>query len=328
MAIHYNDDRHTPVKSRDLRVCRFYADWLMSNKIINTKNVPRQDVDSCKMALNKLINQSITNKSQQENLLSDMEMARDENLLPLESFDWLNKDDRAAFWLWAFLCKARNYQFGIDSPPNAEPGDNWYQHMNLSISPVSHQERVSILITLFDNIIISTPPVTHLKKNVMEKLKSQWAVIYNKPLPLKWLPDEEDAVLWAWNNLKKVQQEKSGYIDSLYMNLRAPGLTTWFIPLNHSERHLALRAALDLWDDAPDAKRLFLLNLNKAWNQQKLRQSRTDKKALNTYLKNETKMQLDLLATHHDLRISDMLEKLINEHYRTTFTDGRETGKQ
>ncbi|EBT1279573.1 hypothetical protein CIT83_27550, partial [Salmonella enterica] len=58
----------------------------------------------------------------------------------------------------------------------------------------------------------------------------------------------------------------------------------------------------------------------KAWNQQKLRQSRTDKKALNTYLKNETKMRLDILATHYNMRISDVLEKLINEHYRQELT--------
>ncbi|MFZ4172663.1 RepB family protein, partial [Enterobacter ludwigii] len=89
-------------------------------------------------------------------------------------------------------------------------------------------------------------------------------------------------------------------------------------PLNHAERNLALRAALDLWDDAPDTKRLFLLNLNKAWNQQKLRQSRTDKKALNTYLKNETKMRLDFMAERSGVRLSDMLEKIINEHYRKT----------
>ena len=89
-------------------------------------------------------------------------------------------------------------------------------------------------------------------------------------------------------------------------------------PLSHSERNLALRTAIDLWDDAPDTKRLFLLNLNKAWNQQKLRQSRTDKKALNTYLKNETKTRLDFMAERSGVLISDMLEMLINDHYRKT----------
>lgn len=152
----------------------------------------------------------------------------------------------------------------------------------------------------------------------MDRLKDQWKNIYSKPVPLKWLPDEEEAVLWAWNSLKSLQEERNAPTGGLSFMLSSPGLSTWFTPLNHSERNLALRAAIDLWDDAPDTKRLFLLNLNKAWNQQKLRQSRTDKKALNTYLKNETKMRLDFMAERSGVRISDMLETLINDHYRKT----------
>ncbi|PWI77082.1 hypothetical protein DEO48_26270, partial [Enterobacter sp. CGMCC 5087] len=180
------------------------------------------------------------------------------------------------------------------------------------------QERIHILIAFFDNIYISTPPVNHLKRQVMDRLKDQWKGIYSKPVPLKWLPDEEEAVLWAWNSLKSLQEERNAPGIGLSLNISTPGMSTWFTPLSHSERNLALRAAIDLWDDAPDTKRLFLLNLNKAWNQQKLRQSRTDKKALNTYLKNETKTRLDFMAERSGVRISDMLETLINDHYRKT----------
>ncbi|WP_242664692.1 hypothetical protein [Escherichia marmotae] len=145
----------------------------------------------------------------------------------------------------------------------------------------------------------------------MENLKQKWKTVFARPLPLKWLPvNDEDTVLWAWESLKKHQ---SGTFDSF--GNTGPLLTQWFSPVSHSERVLALQAALDIWD-APDSRRLFLLNLNKAWNQQKLRKSRTDKKAINTYLKNDTKTRLDLMAEHNRLRIGDMLEKLINEYYQ------------
>ncbi|HCQ9075727.1 TPA: hypothetical protein OMI83_005286 [Klebsiella pneumoniae] len=317
MALQEKQDRNGLVRSRDLRVCTFYAEWLNVNRKINTENVPRQDVESCRRELNLLINRAIPDKAKQTRLLSDMEIGREENILPQESFDWVRMDERAAFWLWAYLCETRDSLLGIDSPPVIEL-TNWYQHLNLSVSPVSHPERVSLIVTFFDSIIIPAPPVKYVKKQVMEKLKDQWRVIYNKPLPLKWLPDEEDAVLWAWNNLQKVQRDNPLGICRSSIRRNASGLTIWFTPFNHAERNLALRAALDLWDGAQDTKRLFLLNLNKAWNQQKLRQSRTDKKALNTYLKNETKNRLDLMAERSGVRISDMLEKLINEHYRKT----------
>ena len=318
MVVHYDNGRQHLIKTRDLRVCAFYAGWLGVNKIINTRDIPHQDAESCRQALNKLINQFIPNAEQRARLFSDMETARDENILPLESFDWLEQDERATFWLWAYICKAGDYELGIDKPANAEFEKNWYQRMNLSVSPTSHQERINIIISFFDNIIIPTPPVNHLKRQVMDRLKDQWKNIYSKPAPLKWLPDEEDAVLWAWNSLKSLQEERNAPTIGLSLNISTPGMSTWFTPLSHTERNLALRAALDLWDDAPDTKRLFLLNLNKAWNQQKLRQSRTDKKALNTYLKNDTKTRLDFMAERSGVRISDLLETLINDHYRKT----------
>ncbi len=320
MVLHDSSNRQSPMKRSTLRISYFYLYWLRVNKDLRPEGVNYQDAESCRLATNELINRYYPNKEQQTHLLAEMEAACDENILPLESFDWLQRDERAAFWFWAYLCNAGDYQIGIDRPANAKLGETWYQRLQLSLSPVSHQERMNIIVSFFDRIIITTPPVNYLKKHVMEKLKDQWANIYNKPLPLKWLPDEEEAVLWAWSNLNKLQQEKSIPYGRSRFSLSTPGLTTWFAPLSHAERYLALRAAIDIWDDEPDTKRLFLLNLNKAWNQQKLRQSRTDKKALNTYLKNETKMRLDLLAAHHDIRISDMLEKLINAHYLKTFS--------
>ncbi len=321
MAMYSNDGRKIPVKSRDIRICNFYLDWLRMNENINSDWVNRHDAENCHQVINQLINQYYPDKEQKNRLLSEMNAACDENILPVECFDWLERDERATFWLWCYLCEVRDSQLGISSSRDAHFDENWYQFLQLNKSPTSHKERMSLLFNFFDLIFISTPPVNYLKIQVMDRLKEQWKNIYSKPAPLKWLPDEEGAVLWAWNNLKSLQEEKASTSGRLLFSRSMRGMSTWFTPFSHSERNLALRAALDVWDDAPDTKRLFLLNLNKAWNQQKLRQSRTDKKALNTYLNNETKMRLDLLASHHEIRISDMLEKMINEHYRKTFNN-------
>ncbi|WP_193163862.1 hypothetical protein [Enterobacter ludwigii] len=318
MAIHYNDGRQTPVKNRDVRICGFYLDWLSINKNIRTDGVDRQNAESCHKAVNQLITHHFSDKEQQNSLLAEMNAACDENILPAEYFDWLERDERAAFWLWCYICTASDYQLCISPSRDAQFGQNWYQSLNLSQSPTNHQERIRLIFRFFDWIIVPVPPVNHLKSQVMDRLKNQWKIIYSKPVPLKWLPDEEEAVLWAWNSLKSIQEEKNAPTGGFSFSLLTPGMTTWFTPLSHSERNLALRAALDIWDDAPDTKRLFMLNLNKAWNQQKLRQSRTDKKALNTYLKNETKTRLDFMAERSGVRISDMLETLINDHYRKT----------
>ncbi|WP_407246390.1 hypothetical protein [Klebsiella pneumoniae] len=82
----------------------------------------------------------------------------------------------------------------------------------------------------FDNIIIPTPPVNHLKRRVMDRLKDQWKNIYSKPAPLKWLPNEEDAVLWAWNSLKSLQEERNAPTIGLSLNISTPGMSTGLPP--------------------------------------------------------------------------------------------------
>ncbi|WAT07369.1 hypothetical protein [Rouxiella badensis] len=317
MVIDYNVSRQSPIKKNNLRASVFYLYWLGVVKNIRAESVNLQDAESCRMAANLLINNYFPDKVSQEKLLAEMEGSYDVNILSLENFDWLKLDERAAFWLWAYILKVDDFDLGIHSPAGSRFGENWYFRLGLSYSPSSHQERVNVIVTFFDRIIINDRPVSDLKKRVIDCLKDQWKNIFSKPLPLKWLPNDEDSILWAWNSLKSLQDERNSPKSKPSSTPSMPGLSTWFTPLNHAERCLALRAALDIWDDSQDTKKLFLLNLNKAWNQQKLRQSRTDKKALNTYLKNETKNRLDLLSAHYDIRISDMLERLINDHYKS-----------
>ncbi|GAB7216121.1 hypothetical protein [Dickeya oryzae] len=84
MAINFNDGRHGVIKSRDLRVCRFYANWLQANNIINTSSVSRQNGESCRQALNHIISQYFPDKEKQFHLLSDMDIACEENILSLD----------------------------------------------------------------------------------------------------------------------------------------------------------------------------------------------------------------------------------------------------
>lgn len=317
MALRGNTGRQEIIKSRDLRVCDFYAEWLRKNHNMNISDTPRLEGENYRSELNWFINKFIPDREAQKKTFSEMEIDREINMLPQENFDWLKNDMRATFWLWGYIYTSRDIELRIRDPDVNIFGPNWYSRLKLEPSPSSHNERFRLIICFFDRIMINTPHERNLKIEAMRYLKDKWRVIYNRPQPLKWLPDDEDVVLWAWNTLKKNQQER--YDDRKGINISEPGLTIWFTPINHSERYLAIRAAIDLWEDAPDTKRLFLLNLNKAWNQQKLRLSRTDKKALNTYLKNDTKNRLDLLAARDGVRISDMLEKLINDYYRNIF---------
>lgn len=302
----------------DIRVCHFYLNYFANVFGFAKETYNSQDTHSCLQAINRVFERFSSDTNRQEEMLRELELACDENILPIENFDWVSNDERAAFWLWGYIKHSPDSKLGIYSSTNRN-GHTFYDNLGLENSPSSHSARVDLIIKFFDELIYKSPSPPQYKNNILLSYKAKWQVIYNHPIPLKWLPDDEDAVRWVWESLQKHLKTISS-IGGLFSPLSSNYLADWFMPLNHTERLLAIRATLDLWDDAPDSKRLFLLNINKAWNQKKLRQSRTDKKALNVYLKNETKKRLDMLADNYEVRISDMLEKLINEHYQSVFT--------
>jgi hypothetical protein len=263
------------------------------------------------MAIDDMISMVTSDKSERTRLIAELEQACTANILPISHFDWLKEDKRAAFWLWAYINQTQDNMLGVPTTNNTL--DNMYNKLGLSNSPCNHQERLSLIISFMDRFPV-LPQAIGFKESLLEKFKEKWKCVYAQPIPLKWLPDEEASVQWAWESLQKHFSNISGTSSPMFLSTLK--LTHWFTPYNHDERLLAVRAALDLWVDTPDSKRLFLLNLNKAWNQRKLRQQRTDKKAVNTYLRNETKAHLDSLAAHYNMRISDVLEMLIKERHQ------------
>jgi len=88
-----------------------------------------------------------------------------------------------------------------------------------------------------------------------------------------------------------------------------------FSPTNTAERYLAIYAAFDTWKTTVEAKRLFSIDFNKAWQQKKHRDSRQGKKACSLVLHEETKLKLDELAQAKNVTLSQLVEQLINKEH-------------
>lgn len=228
MAKEYSYDPTGPVKTRDLRVCKFYAK-LLKNKFNDLPDISCQDIEICRHELNNAIHQCAPNEIAIRSLMSALESMREENILPDESFNWLKKNERATFWLWATLHNMDDielkYMCGyINESLHDGIPTIWYQRLNLSLSPTNHQDRINLIIAFMDELIFPAPPVMHRKKTLMENLKQKWKTVFARPLPLKWLPvNDEDAVLWAWESLKKHQSGTFGSFGNT-----GPLLTQWF----------------------------------------------------------------------------------------------------
>ncbi|MEH3803358.1 hypothetical protein POW66_16780, partial [Escherichia coli] len=228
MAKEYSYDPTGPVKTRDLRVCKFYAK-LLKNKFNDLPDISCQDIEICRHELNNAIHQCAPNEIAIRSLMSALESMREENILPDESFNWLKKNERATFWLWATLHNMDDielkYMCGyINESLHDGIPTIWYQRLNLSLSPTNHQDRINLIIAFMDELIFPAPPVMHRKKTLMENLKQKWKTVFARPLPLKWLPvNDEDAVLWAWESLKKHQSGTFGSFGNTGPLLNRPG---------------------------------------------------------------------------------------------------------
>lgn len=321
----------------DIRVCNFFLRCLyMKNMAI--KNIDYyNDIRSCKRVIIQAFDSTNISGQDKDNLCKEIETAIEKEILPLDEFDWIKNDERAAFWICAYLLHtpiisnqmitgSDNIYYPSMSPGKLQQYHNEYIYLGFHDIPDTHNKRFERIIRFFDHLsdIFHTPDKNYitlcplLKKQIIINFKNKWRLIYQKPLPVKWLPDQENVVSWAWDFIKK-------YFSNHPLTMWGPNATYNFVqnttPLNHAEKLLAVRATFDLWEGDDDSKKLLLMNLNKAWNQKKLRETRVDKKALNTYLKIKTKIQLDELAEHYDMRISDILEKLISQHYRELFQE-------
>ncbi|MEC9590819.1 hypothetical protein RCT29_05925 [Escherichia coli] len=324
----------------DIRVYNFYRRFLYLNGMQISDVNYYTDIDSCRREITHIFDCADMVTQEKKDLLMRMEIAREKEILPLHEFGWLHNDERATFWLCSYLFYSDNYNkmiTGIENsfiqnasimPGTIQYPPNEYNSLGFHDVPDSHNGRVERIIRFFDTLTQfpyhkdKTNMTANLlmKDQVLFNFKDKWKSIYQKPLPVKWLPNQEEAVSWAWDFLKK-------HVDNCAIKGQfecdVPHVTRSFVqntkPLNHAERLLSVRAAFDLWEGNDDRKKLLLMNFNKAWNQKKLRETRVDKKALNTYLKTKTKMQLDELAEHYDMRISDTLEKLITQHYKQLF---------
>ncbi len=86
----------------------------------------------------------------------------------------------------------------------------------------------------------------------------------------------------------------------------------YITPISAHEKYESIIAIFDFWFTHIEAKKLFLVNINKAWNQKKHREEVKNKKnALNTYINKDAKKCLDELTKIHNKKINEMIEFLI-----------------
>lgn len=300
------------LKTNDLRLLNFYLRALAAGYT----NIPRNgrgytappypsvffDEHS---HLRKIIKDALAlfNDFELKEIDYDLTVFGQQNIIPLEQFNWLKEDLSACMYLWMDIANRRQH-FDLE----------WRNgHLQYTYaSPSSHSERYQNIIDYFDYSFLQGRKYQK-KIELLDSLKTQWMNVKKNTPSLAWLThnSNEETTTWAWDYIEKYNEDYAqSSFSSTYFTIPIPPVT-----INDQDQKYAIIAALQHWRQAPDTKTLFYQRMSRAWSQRKTRKTREDMKAINTYISVQHKDMLDKLAKYNRFRMNEMLEFLIEDAY-------------
>lgn len=298
----------------DLRTLKFFA--FRINKNANHKlitDIAANEKNALKSALIEHL-RAYPDVSARWTLANWLISEGDRNIIPNDQFDWLKDNPDACSAIWFFLSTTLN--LFVHSLPtkipfiDTHPQAILYHQLSLDPNPSSHEERLNCIKLYFDTWIIESQS-DYKKSLFMGTLKNRWSLMLREVKTLNWFikPDREQCE-WAWNYLENYHRKEQSE-----GRLGIPVLGG-LVPINNSERFIAIYGVLRSWPAHKAEKTLFLKNISRAWRERQRRHDQKEKKAINSYVDIKVKERLALLARYKRCQINEVLSDLINKEYR------------
>ncbi|HII3146309.1 TPA: hypothetical protein ACY3HI_004761 [Citrobacter braakii] len=143
--------------------------------------------------------------------------------------DWINSS-RSTYWCWLFISQATCGHLRIELSDLTEDGIP-YHKLEVNHRPVLHNERLAAIKKYFEQLEKKTDLSVAYK--VMRQMQDEWLFVKDKMRDLSWLSKNDYDTSWAWDYIRKLPR------------FRGRGLSSWCLPMNISERHMAIIAAFD-----------------------------------------------------------------------------------
>lgn len=301
------------LRMNELRVLGFYRDYLIK---IYGDNAKKQfgisdDANYIKNTINNFI--SIKTRSEKDELIKNMNRDMHENIISTNEFSWVFKSFELTSFMWGAVVLEKNEDDRSVLKMNPMNIDfNAYIKMKLPLYTHHHEQRVQILIEYFDKQWFFSNKISSMK--LIDNLTMAWKIESKSVKEFKWLSIEnKGSIDWALDYLKK-------YHDSERYNGSGINSLSIFNSVNLNEKIIDIYSILRLWRCHHSEKTLLISNMNKAWQQRKLRHERTTKKAINCYVDIEVKKKLDELVKDSGFQMNYVLADLINRAHDIKFS--------
>ena len=298
----------------------FYLHYLETTIGVSIRENKSDQIQDCE----EKINQEIKYLKQEDNklngLIRELREAFQGTQLSSDKFAWFDKkNERLCNWVWCFLNqKIMNEN---DDSYSTEPfvkGDNTFYagvytdeipEIRLSIQPFSdHPSNVSERLASIKKSFENGEAGAEGQSQIIELIKLVWEDVYlNKYSSafVNWLDSSNQAQCeWAWDYFQGIDNRE---LRSFFL--------TW-IPHDDKEKAAAMIAAVDMGVlKNLERTELFLSKMKRAWSQKKFRDKSDGKKAYSINMTLKTKKRLDELAEHHDLKLNEVIAKLIKKEH-------------
>ncbi|MCU8034749.1 MAG: hypothetical protein WC024_10660 [Shewanella sp.] len=239
-----------------------------------------------------------------------------EGQLQPDEFKWLDKkEERFWNWAWSFL--------KVYSQPNSYPSEQglhaftgypYGYHMDnfksnypiIRIDYRAFDKDVTDLTKRIEQIKLafkSGEADLQSQREIIQLIHNLWKPIFNNKIITKWLEIKDQIqVDWVWDYLQALENP--------------PHKNTLWLPSTDAEKYSAIVSFFDLIEE-DDTKQLITMKIKKAWSQKKFRDKSEGKKAYSISMSTKTKTRLNQLADHYDLKITDIIDKLIQDAHKT-----------
>ncbi|NCB57603.1 MAG: hypothetical protein EOM46_08855 [Gammaproteobacteria bacterium] len=280
------------IQLSNLRECRFYLKHLDNINDISNRKIDFTSVMDMNYHINTIMNCMRAEKMEDKSaLLKDIAMKYKKESIMESDFGSLLTDDRANYYTWVSL-KLKILNGEIKTELN---------YPEINFKPSSTKDRTNCILSIIDAWLVKK----EVKLSMIDAIKNNFSLASNEfKLPFKWLDKKNIkqcnfAYEYTTNFFKENPHNKSYALNYL-------------TPISAHEKYESIIAIFDFWFTHIEAKKLFLVNINKAWNQKKHREEVKNKKnALNTYINKDAKKCLDELTKIHNKKINEMIEFLI-----------------
>lgn len=306
------------VHDNDIRRCLFYARYLEKKKMSIHFNTSTPS-EICK-SVNEKIHSLIKSSYERVSFINNMKLECDNILVKLECFSWLQKNERAAYWVWFSLSELKTLTVHLPSASSSvnNPEQTFPYEIKTpgNIRPLavitSHSSRVNATIHYFDQWdlnkfvdrrwLMQGITAAQIKLQILNSLRMKWSVIFTQKDPFGCIKNRTDEnTSWAWRYIKNYKYPLFNLMD--------------LSPVSKEENELALYCAWDTTHNDDVGRKYFLSEFKKAWGQKKFRDNSKDTRVVNTRINKRVKEKLDILAQKNNKSIADTISMLIEQEY-------------